>query len=177
MDVNVGAGASADVGAGASMGTNASAGASMGACVDELASANAGAPASSAALIALTQSGMARWDSPSAGLSIPMPFKNRICLIEDTHVAGTTHIKGIEQIAAGIAEGQELRLEREPDNLHDRWAIRVYAGDKRIGFVPCDTNEILARLMDGGKCVGAKATYQEKLGIWNKIHMEVYLDD
>ena len=112
-----------------------------------------------------------------APLSVPVPFQNRIVLIEDTRVAGTTHIRGIDGIVEGLEIGMDLRLEREPGNLADCWAIRVYAGDDRIGFVPADCNEILARLMDGGKALSAKLIGQEKLGNWNKLHMEVSLDD
>ena len=110
-------------------------------------------------------------------LSVPVPFQGRIVLVGDTRVAGTTHIRGIDGIVEGLEIGKDLRLEREPGNLADRWAIRVYAGDERIGFVPADCNEILARLMDGGKALSAKLTGKEKLGNWNKLHMEVSLDD
>ena len=85
-----------------------------------------------------------------ASLSVPMPFQNRIVLIDDARVAGTTHVHGIDEIVEGLEVGADLRLEREPGNLADRWAIRVYAGSDRIGFVPADSNEVLARLMDGG---------------------------
>ena len=113
----------------------------------------------------------------SAGLSIPMPFANRIVLLEDAHVAGTTHMKGIAEIADAIYDGQELTLERDTGNTQDAWAIRVLAGGTRIGYVPADRNEVLARLMDGGMKLGATVTGKELLGSWHKIHMEVYLDD
>ena len=60
-----------------------------------------------------------------APLSVPVPFQNRIVLIEDTRIAGTTHIRGIDGIVEGLEVGMELRLEREPGNLADCWAIRV----------------------------------------------------
>lgn len=113
----------------------------------------------------------------AAGLSIPMPFANRIVLLEDAHVAGTMHVKGIDDIANGIHDGQELALERDTGNTQDAWAIRVLAGGIRIGYVPAYRNEVLARLMDGGKRLGAVVTGKELLGSWHKIHMEVYLDD
>ena len=116
-------------------------------------------------------------EAGGASLSVPMPFQNSIVLIESTRVAGTTHIPGIDTIADGLEVGMTLRFEREPDNLADCWAIKVYAGEARIGYVPADCNEILARLMDGGKAVSGKLTGKEKLGNWNKLHMEVSLDD
>ena len=110
-------------------------------------------------------------------LSVPVPFQNKIVLVEDIRVAGTTHIRGIDDIVDKLKVGMDLRFERDPDNLADSWAIKVYAGEERIGFVPADCNEILARLMDGGKAVSGKLTSKEKLGTWNKLHMEVSLDD
>lgn len=116
-------------------------------------------------------------DAAGMPLSVPVPFQSKIVLLEDTRIAGTTHIHGIDAIVEKLTEGMELRLIREPDNLADRWAIRVLAGDRRIGFVPADCNEVLARLMDGGKALSAKLTGKEKVGKWNKLHMEVSLDD
>ena len=87
-------------------------------------------------------------------------------------LAGATGANG-----ASLSVPLPFTFEREPGNLFDAWAIRVFAGGDRLGFVPCDQNEIIARLMDGGKSIGAKVTAMEKIGRWNKIHMEVYLDD
>ena len=98
-------------------------------------------------------------------------------LIEGARIAGTTHICGIDEIVERVEVGDELRFEREPGNLADYWAIKVYAGDDRIGFVPADCNEVLARLMDGGKALSGRLTGKEKVGTWNKLRMDVSLDD
>ena len=116
-------------------------------------------------------------DAGGAPLSVPVPFQSSIVLIEDTRVAGTTHVRGIDGIAEGLVAGAKLELVREPGNLADRWAIKVLADGRKIGYVPADCNEVLARLMDGGKALSAKLTGKEKLGNWNKLHMEVSLDD
>ncbi len=116
-------------------------------------------------------------DAAGASLGVPVPFQNKIVLIEDTRIAGTTFVHGINEIVEKLEIDADLRFEREPDNLADAWAIKVFAGDDPIGFVPADCNEVLARLMDGGKALSAKLTGKEKLGTWNKLHMEVSLDD
>ena len=110
-------------------------------------------------------------------LSVPVPFQSKILLIEDVRIAGTTHRRNIDDIVARIEVGAILRFEREPGNLADSWAIKVYADDDWLGYVPADCNEILARLMDGGKALSAKLTDMQKVGRWNKLHMEVSLDD
>lgn len=112
-----------------------------------------------------------------ATFSVPVPFQGKIVLAEDLRIAGTTHIHGIDAIAVRLDIGTELRLQREPGNVADAWAIKVFAGEDRIGYVPADCNEMLALLMDGGKALSAKLTSKEKRGSWNKLYMEVSLDD
>lgn len=116
-------------------------------------------------------------EAAGAPLSVPIPFQNRILLFEDIRVAGTTHIREINSVVEGLEIGADLRLEREPRNLADTWAIKVFAGESRIGYVPADCNKLLALLMDGGKAISARLTSIEKVGDWNKLHMEVGLDD
>ena len=120
---------------------------------------------------------MSAANAGGTSLSVPAPFQSKIVLIEDMRIAGTMHVRGIDDIVDKLDVDTDLRLEREPDNLADAWAIKVYAGESRIGYVPADCNEILARLMDGGKALSAKLIGKEKLGTWNKLHMEVSLDD
>lgn len=140
--------------------------------------ASAGTEVPSNAIATIGAGGlMAVSDAAGASLSVPIPFQSKIVLIEDTRVAGTTHIHDIDAIVAKLEDGAHLRLERELGNMVDPWAIKVHAGEDRIGYVPADCNELLARLMDGGKALSAKLTGREKLGTWNKLHMEVSLDD
>ena len=116
-------------------------------------------------------------DAAGSPLSVPVPFQNKIVLFEDVHVAGTTHVRGIDEIVETLDAGADLRLRREPGNLADAWAICVYAGERHIGYVPADCNELLARLMDGGKALSAKLVGKEMRGTWHKLRMEVSLDD
>lgn len=115
---------------------------------------------------------------PGEGPTLPVPFARSICLCEDMLVAGTSHIGGIDDIVACLEEGARLRFRRAMDNLHDTWAVEVYdLQDRRMGFLPASSNEMIARMMDAGKCVYGTFAYASKRGAWNRIHMEVYLDD
>lgn len=116
-------------------------------------------------------------DAGGNPLSVPVPFQNKIILVERTRVAGTMHVHGIDRILEGLDVGSKLRLEREPGNVSDVWAIKVLAGHTRIGYVSADCNEILARLMDGGKSLSGKLVGKERAGTWNKLCLEVVLDD
>ena len=123
----------------------------------------------SAFLLGLPTSALAREMPPAAD--------KRVCLIPDAHVAGTTHVPGIAAIAEGLCAGDELTLEREPDNPYDGWAIRVFDDQgKRAGFIPRAVNEIPARLMDAGFRVFARVTDVELIGYWYKISIEVWLE-
>ena len=131
------------------------------------------------ALISSAAGGLAAFnDKKKGGLGLPKPFTNRILLLEHLHVAGTTHIQGINDICENLAPGTELELKRDVGNAHDKWAVKVYAPDgRRMGFLPCDKNEVIARLMDGGKRCFAVVKGTEQRGKWSKIDIEVYLDD
>lgn len=113
----------------------------------------------------------------SGGLSIPKPFERDIFLF-DTHVAGTSHVEGIEELEPYLNVGDRLDFFREPDNIYDSNAILVKNTDGiKIGYIPMADNVIFARLMDAGKLLFGKITYKEMDGNWLKISIKIYLHD
>lgn len=110
-------------------------------------------------------------------LSVPMSFESRIVLFESIRIAGTSHAPDIDATMRQMPDEARLDLVREPDNQADGWAIRVEHDGKKIGYVPADKNEVLARLMDGGKTLGGELVSRELRGTWWNVHMEVYLID
>ena len=111
------------------------------------------------------------------GLAIPMPFVREIFLIE-CRIAGTTHVEDIDQKTASLAEGSVLKFMREADNKFDSLAIQILnEQNERIGYVPREKNEVLARLMDGGKLVFGQVQSKEQVGDWLKIVIKVFLKD
>lgn len=113
----------------------------------------------------------------ASALSVPMPFESRIVLFESVRIAGTSHAPDIDATMGQMPDEARLDLVREPDNQADSWAIRVEYDGKRIGYLPADKNEVLARLMDGGKTLGGELVSRELRGTWWNVHMEVYLID
>ena len=63
-------------------------------------------------------------------------------------VAGTTHRKDVDWTR--IRNGDTLRLEREPNNPHDRNAIRIYDDAQFIGYVRGELAQTIAPHMDNG---------------------------
>jgi hypothetical protein len=130
-------------------------------------------------IIHISQGNIAQFinQATGAGIQIGKPFAEGIYLI-DVHIAGTTHITGIEELAARLSVGDTLTFVRDKENLYDELAIKVMDQEgNRLGFIPCDNNEILARLMDGGKLLYGEITKKELLNRWHKITMRVFLND
>ena len=110
-------------------------------------------------------------------LIIPKPFEREIFLF-DTHVAGTSHIAGIEELEPHLRIEDILDFFREPENQYDKQAIAVKTAEGvKIGYVPKADNEIFARLMDAGKLLFAKITHKEIKGTWVNIGIKVFLRD
>ncbi len=108
-------------------------------------------------------------------VAIPKPFEQEIFLFR-THVAGTTHVEGMDELAPSLSVGEKLNFFREPDNSYDPQAILIKNADGvKIGYVPQADNVIFARLMDAGKCLFARIVEKEMKGIWLKITIDVFL--
>ncbi|NLL92443.1 MAG: restriction endonuclease [Ruminococcaceae bacterium] len=116
-------------------------------------------------------------NSGKEGIGIIKPFERDIFLF-DTHVAGTTHIVGIEDIEPHLNIGEKLHFFREPDNMHDEAAILVMTKNEvKIGYVPKKDNIIFSRLMDAGKILFGRISEKEMRGKWLRIKMEIYLHE
>lgn len=110
-------------------------------------------------------------------LSIPKPFEQDIFLFE-THVAGTTHVEGIEELEPHLNVDDKLDFFREANNQHDHQAIVIKNSDGvKIGYVPKQDNVIFSRLMDAGKLLFGRITAKEMRGEWLNIKIKVYLHE
>lgn len=49
-----------------------------------------------------------------------------------------------------LRPGMELRLKREEDNRFDHYAVAIYYGDSKLGFVPRGENHELSKLLEMG---------------------------
>lgn len=55
------------------------------------------------------------------------------------------------KLLESLVPGTELKLVREPENKHDRWAIAIFTNEgMQLGYVTRHKNEAIARLMDSG---------------------------
>ncbi len=91
-----------------------------------------------------------------SALNLTKPFSQEIFLTT-TNVAGLQYVRGIKKVAEKLEQNQELKLLRELQNEHDELAVLVKTLDgKKIGYIPRNNNEIIARLMDAGKRIFGK---------------------
>lgn len=69
----------------------------------------------------------------------------------DFMVAGAKLEQFAEFIDGAVGPRDEILFEREPDNEHDKNAVRVHAGRNYcIGYVPREDAEAMAKLLDSG---------------------------
>jgi len=74
-----------------------------------------------------------------------------------------------------MKQGSMLELVREPDNKYDECAIALHFNNRKIGFIPAESNEILSRLIDAQAVeLIAEITHIEKeAATWENIHIAV----
>lgn len=110
-----------------------------------------------------------------AGTNI-QPFAREIFVL-NVFVAGTTYCENIDDVIDQVKPGVSLKLRRDPDNEVDEFAIGIYIGTTRIGWVPMKDNLVIARLMDAGKAFTCKVVKVTNLGSWWKINVSIYMID
>jgi len=73
-------------------------------------------------------------------------------LVQSSPLAGFRYAEA-SQVWSELRLGDALELVREPDNPHDRNAVRVDWRGRKLGYVPRAENEALAWAMDRGERV------------------------
>ena len=110
------------------------------------------------------------------GKAVRIPFAQDIMLAQ-MHVAGTNFYEA-EEVAEKLSPGQRFGLRREPENVHDEFAIEVLTTEgHKLGYIPRQYNEIPARLMDAGKRLFVQMESLRKRGEWLEIRLSLYMED
>ncbi len=91
-------------------------------------------------------------------------------------VAGTSFRK-LKEVEPLLQHPVPLEMKREAANEYDEFAIALYFKADKIGYIPRDKNEVIARLMDAGKHFFATIMAKEWEGNWLKIEVQVFLKD
>ena len=96
-------------------------------------------------------------------------------LVQSSPLAGSQYY-AVAQVRDEIKLGDRLTLTREPDNHHDRNAVRVDWNGHKLGYVPRAENRAAARALDAGEKLEARVSeLRESPDPWKRVEFEVYL--
>ena len=97
-------------------------------------------------------------------------------LVQSSPLAGFNYHQAPE-VWRDMRVGDELALEREPDNVHDGRAISVQWRGRKLGYVPRAQNAALAWAMDRGENLEARVSrLQPHRNPRRRIEFEVYVE-
>lgn len=97
-------------------------------------------------------------------------------LVQSSPLAGFSYHQAPE-VWQEMRIGDALRLEREPDNVHDMRAISVQWRGHKLGYVPRAHNAALAWAMDRGEILDARVSrLQPHRNPRKRIEFEVYVE-
>ena len=96
-------------------------------------------------------------------------------LIQSSPLAGYQYHAGTE-VWDQLKPGDELRLVREPDNVHDRNAVRVEWRGRQLGYLPRAENQAVAIELDRGSRVEARISrLREARNPWQRVLIDVFM--
>ncbi len=100
--------------------------------------------------------------------------KRKVYLLQ-CFVAGFRHYRGMELLNE-MEVNDLIELRREPKNLYDDFAIALYWQQEKIGFIPAEFNETIARLLDAEALpLLASITHLHKeVKPWENVGVAVY---
>lgn len=96
-------------------------------------------------------------------------------LIQSSPLAGYQYHAGTE-VWDQLKIGDTLKLVREPDNPHDRNAVRVEWQGQQLGYLPRAENQAIAAELDRGSKVEARiARLREARNPWQRVLIDVFV--
>ena len=108
--------------------------------------------------------------------ALTAPAQSVKLLVQSSPLAGYRYAEAA-QVWPELKVGDRLDLVREPDNPHDRHAVRVDWRGRKLGYVPRAENEALAWAMDRGEQVSARISrLQAHRNPRMRIEFEVFVE-
>ena len=96
-------------------------------------------------------------------------------LVQSSPLAGSQYY-AVAELWPQIKPGDHLILIREPDNRHDRKAIRVEWNGRLLGYVPRAENRAVAQAIDAGEKLEARVSrLRDDPNPWRRVEFEVFL--
>lgn len=110
-----------------------------------------------------------------------------LCCVLSTHaqqirvLIQSSPLAGYQYHAAGVLwdqlkVGDTLQLVREPNNPHDRNAVRVEWRGQQLGYLPRAENQAIAAELDSGSKVEARISrLREAKNPWQRVLIDVFV--
>ena len=96
-------------------------------------------------------------------------------LVQSSPLAGSQYYSA-SRLWTEIRIGDRLSLAREPDNRHDRNAVRVEWNGQKLGYVPRAENRAVAQALDAGEKLEARVSrLRDDPDPWRRIEFEIFL--
>ena len=109
-------------------------------------------------------------------LSPPAWAESVRILVQSSPLAGSQYY-AVGEFWGELRVGDRLDLIREPDNRHDRHAIRVEWRGHKLGYVPRAENRAVAAAMDQGDNLVARiAQLTVHPDPWRRVRFEVFAE-
>ena len=108
------------------------------------------------------------------GLEPVVPPNQRV-LINDFHIAGFRYYDGAKVIHA-LVPGAILKLNAEPTNPYDAFAVEIILGSSKLGYVPRFCNRHLSRMLLNGVQLNCEIQFvNPNTPPWESVAVNVYL--
>lgn len=105
-------------------------------------------------------------------LAQPVPRK---LLMNQFRVAGLAYYD-VRMAIHAIQPGDPLRLVAESTNLHDEFAVELWHGDRKLGYIPRSDNRHLSRLLQQGASLACEVWASDPdATVWEMVRAKVYL--
>ena len=96
-------------------------------------------------------------------------------LVQNSPLAGSQY-HALAEVRTEIRLHDRLTLVREPNNRHDRNAVRVDWRGHPLGYIPRSENRAVARALDAGERLEARITLlRDDPNPWRRLEFAVYL--
>ena len=97
-------------------------------------------------------------------------------LVQSSPLAGSQYY-AVGEFWREMQVGDPLTLIREPDNRHDRNAIRVEWRGHQLGYVPRAGNRVIAAAFDAGDKLTARvSSVSDNKNPWLRVAFEVFIE-
>ena len=120
--------------------------------------------------------GMLLSSIPSSQLGAPAKSDQppaRRYLLNNCFIAGFQHHEG-PALLNELTVGTPLALVREPENIYDKYAVRLEHAGRHVGYIPREQNRTVSELLEQGAPISCSVTAVNPTAlVWERVRIEV----